>query len=42
MPNLGHVVDSDELIRLHPGFHQRYEKESKVRQEDRMEKEWTL
>ena len=25
MPDLGHVVDSDELACLRPGFHQRYE-----------------
>ena len=26
MPDLGCVVDSDGLVRLHPGFHQRYER----------------
>ena len=25
MPNLGHVVDSGGLVRIRPGFHQRYE-----------------
>ena len=27
MPDLGHVVDSDRLVCLRPGFHQRYERE---------------
>ena len=25
MPDLGSVVDNDRLMRIHPGFHQRYE-----------------
>ena len=27
MPDLGHIVGSDGLARLCPGFHQRYERE---------------